>query len=142
VGTGDGWAEGSTVGSEDGPADGTGDGNDVGLQSILSSGPLHSVGQQGGQLMSVGKGKVSQSGRPKSVHSGGRFMSSTLKQASGHSSIKYVHAVGTGDGAGDGAGEGNCEGSDEGNGDGNAVGKGDGPGEGSTEGSCDGSRDV
>lgn len=71
LGSGDGSDEGNFDGKYDGNDDGTGDGSGVGLQSIRSFTPLHSIGQHSGQP-SLSNGKASQSGRPKSTHNGGR----------------------------------------------------------------------
>jgi hypothetical protein len=75
--------------SRDGEGDGFGDGNGVGSQPILSRfTSRHSSGQHVGQEISVGKGRVLQSSRPKELQVGGRLPSSISQHDVGHSSIR------------------------------------------------------
>jgi hypothetical protein len=107
----DGQPGGGThcVGLEEGDADGDSDGGvvgtGVGLQSPSSGASRHIVGQQVGHR-SNGKGMTSQSGLLKSVQRGKRSNGSTSQQRSGHSAVRTLHGVGTGDGAGEGRGVG------------------------------------
>jgi hypothetical protein len=105
------------VGLEEGEGLGTG----VGLQSPNSGASIHCVGQQVGQLRSVGKGRVSQSGLLKSVQRGKRFNGSTSQHRSGHSSTRFLHGVGAGDGGGVGASLGDGDGMTECEADGSGV---------------------
>jgi hypothetical protein len=132
VGLEEGEEVGSAVGVGVGPTDGdpetAGVGTGVGLQSPNSGASIHCVGQQVGQLRSVGKGRVSQSGLLKSVQRGKRSNGSTSQHRSGHSSTRFLHGVGTGEGAGDGGREGkgasigDADGTTDGEADGNGVG--------------------
>lgn len=126
VGPGDGTGEGRSDGFDDGkplgPDDGTGEGSGVGLQSSRSCGFKHLSGQQA-QVIPVGSGKVLQTVLPTEAQLTGRSSGSVSQHATGHSSIKWLHAVGLSDGVAEGPTDASMDGAEEGAGEGIIVGE-------------------
>ena len=74
-------------------------------------------------MTSVGSGNTLQIVFPVDVQLAGRSLTSISQHATGHSSIKWLQAVGVSDGVADGPTEASTDGSEEGDGDGTMVGE-------------------
>ena len=75
------------------------------------------------QLIPVGSGRTLQIVSPIDAQLAGRSLGSSSQHPSGHSSIKWLHAVGVWDGVAEGPTELSVDGADEGAGDGIIVGE-------------------